>query len=196
MSGIAHTRADGAMWRCSLYYIIFNQNTVLKRYFQFQSLFTLHHVLSYTSAIINRYHTSFFRQRLEIIKLYFVSQHKAILSKERPSEIQANHRVRLKCEEEEQQDKYSRQNRKGANFTAIVNSRKQIVDQDPTRGLARLGSRAALSFAFKFLKRAWRSGEDADLCSDILYESLDALQVMHQNKIVTLAYKNLKLLPL
>ena len=160
------------------------------------SIFVLHHVLSYTSAIINRYHTSFFRQRLEIIKLYFVSQHKAILSKEGPSEIQANHRVRLKCEEEEQKDKYSRQNRKGANFTAISNSRKQIVDQDPTRGLARLGSRAALSFAFKFLKRAWRSGEDADLCSDILYESLDALQVMHQNKIVTLAYKNLKLLPL
>ena len=127
--------------------------------------------------IINRYHTSFFRQRLEIIKLYFVSQHKAILSKEGPSEIQANQRVRLKCEEEE--DKYSRQTRKGANFTAIVNSRKQIVDQDPTRGLARLGSRAALSFAFKFLKRAWRSGEDADLCSDILYESLDALQVMN-----------------
>ena len=178
MSGIAHTRADGAMWRCSLYYIIFNQNTVLKRYFQFQSLFTLK-ILSYTSAIINRYHTSFFRQRLEIIKLYFVSQHKAILSKEGPSEIQANQRVRLKCEEEEQQDKYSRQNRKGAKFTAIVNSRKQIVDQDPTRGLARLGSRAALSFAFKFLKRAWRSGEDADLCSDILYESLDALQVMN-----------------
>ena len=119
------------------------------------------------------------------------------MSKEEPSEIQANQRVRLKCEEEEEQkDKYSRQIRKGANFTAISNSRKQIVDQDPTRGLARLGSRAALSFAFKFLKRAWRSGEDADLCSDILYESLDALQVMHQNKIVTLAYKNLKLLPL
>ena len=178
MSGIAHTGADGAMWRCSLYYIIFNQNTVLKRNFQFHSLFTFY-ASFYSSVIINRYHTSFFRQRLEIIKLYFVSQHKAILSKEGPSEIQANQRVRLKCEEEEQQDKYSRQNRKGAKFTAIVNSRKQIVDQDPTRGLARLGSRAALSFAFKFLKRAWRSGEDADLCSDILYESLDALQVMN-----------------
>ena len=97
--------------------------------------------------------------------------------------------MRSKCEEEEQKDKYSRQNCKGANFRAIVSSRKQIVDQDPTRGLARLGSRAALSFASKFLKRAWRSGDDADLCSDILYESLDALQVMHQNKIVTLAYK-------
>ena len=36
------------------------------------------------------------------------------------------------------------------------------------QGLARLGSRTALSFAFAFLRRAWRSGEDADLCSDLL----------------------------
>ena len=28
-----------------------------------------------------------------------------------------------------------------------------------THGLAKLGSRAALSFAFAFLRRAWRSGE-------------------------------------
>ena len=37
-----------------------------------------------------------------------------------------------------------------------------------TVGLARVGSRAALSFAFAFLRRAWRSGEDADLCSELL----------------------------
>lgn len=43
-------------------------------------------------------------------------------------------------------------------------------------GLARVGSRAALSFAFAFLRRAWRSGEDSDLCSELLHESLDALQ--------------------
>ena len=36
-----------------------------------------------------------------------------------------------------------------------------------TEGLARLGSRAALSFAFAFLRRAWRSGEDGDLCTDL-----------------------------
>ena len=45
-------------------------------------------------------------------------------------------------------------------------------------GLARVGSRAALSFAFAFLRRAWRQGEDADLCSDLLAESLDALQAL------------------
>ena len=37
-----------------------------------------------------------------------------------------------------------------------------------TMSLARVGSRAALSFAFAFLRRAWRSGEDSDLCSDLL----------------------------
>ena len=42
-------------------------------------------------------------------------------------------------------------------------------------GLARLGSRAALSFAFAFLRRAWRNGEDSDLCTDLLQETLEAL---------------------
>ena len=37
-----------------------------------------------------------------------------------------------------------------------------------SQGLARLGSRAALSFAFAFLRRAWRSGEDSDLCTELL----------------------------
>uniref|UniRef100_A0AAY4E4J6 E3 ubiquitin-protein ligase HERC2 n=1 Tax=Denticeps clupeoides TaxID=299321 RepID=A0AAY4E4J6_9TELE len=45
-------------------------------------------------------------------------------------------------------------------------------------GLARVGSRAALSFAFAFLRRAWRSGDDADLCSELLQESLDALRAL------------------
>ena len=47
-----------------------------------------------------------------------------------------------------------------------------------TTGLARVGTRAALSFAFAFLRRAWRSGEDADLCSELLKESLDALRAL------------------
>ena len=47
-------------------------------------------------------------------------------------------------------------------------------------GLARVGSRAALSFAFAFLRRAWRSGEDADLCSELLQESLEALQSLQE----------------
>ncbi|XP_073987726.1 E3 ubiquitin-protein ligase HERC2 isoform X1 [Rhodnius prolixus] len=43
-------------------------------------------------------------------------------------------------------------------------------------GLAKVGTRAALNFSFAFLRRAWRSGEDADLCTEILQESLEALQ--------------------
>ncbi|XP_023713900.1 E3 ubiquitin-protein ligase HERC2 [Cryptotermes secundus] len=45
-----------------------------------------------------------------------------------------------------------------------------------TISLAKVGSRAALNFSFAFLRRAWRSGEDADLCSELLNESLQALQ--------------------
>ena len=45
-------------------------------------------------------------------------------------------------------------------------------------GLARIGSQAALSFAFAFLRRAWRSGEDADLCTDLLTDCLHALRLL------------------
>ena len=50
-------------------------------------------------------------------------------------------------------------------------------------GLARVGSRAALSFAFAFLRRAWRSGEDADLCSELLGESLEALRSLPEGTL-------------
>ena len=52
---------------------------------------------------------------------------------------------------------------------------KLVETEKATMGLARVGSRAVLSFAFAFLRRAWRSGEDADLCSELLQESLEAL---------------------
>lgn len=42
-------------------------------------------------------------------------------------------------------------------------------------GLARLGAKTALSFAFAFLRRAWRSGEDRDLCTEVLQQALDIL---------------------
>lgn len=47
-----------------------------------------------------------------------------------------------------------------------------------TDGLALLGARTALSFAFSFLRRAWRSGEDKDLCTEVLQQALDILQDM------------------
>ena len=113
-----------------------------------------------------------------IIKHYFIAQHENILSKERNCHRKQS--FNLKNEREQSETRQRKSIRSKPNSSTIAQSRSLAVDQDPTRGLARLGSRAALSFAFKFLKRAWRSGEDADLCSDILYESLDALQVREE----------------
>ena len=45
-------------------------------------------------------------------------------------------------------------------------------------GLAHIGARAAFSFACAFLRRAWRSGEDSDLCREFLQEALEALQCL------------------
>lgn len=42
--------------------------------------------------------------------------------------------------------------------------------------MAKVGTRAALNFSFAFLRRAWRSGEDTELCSELLTEALEALQ--------------------
>ena len=51
----------------------------------------------------------------------------------------------------------------------------EIKSSAATDGLAKVGARAALSFAFAFLKRAWRSGEDSDLCSEVLQEAFEIL---------------------
>ena len=65
----------------------------------------------------------------------------------------------------------------GNNCSSAPNTKtkKPRMILDPNQGLARLGSRAALSFAFAFLRRAWRSGEDTDLCNDLLQESLEVI---------------------
>ncbi|ODN06550.1 E3 ubiquitin-protein ligase HERC2 [Orchesella cincta] len=48
--------------------------------------------------------------------------------------------------------------------------------EDPTFGLARVGYRAVFGFACSFLRRAWRTGQDTDLCTELLTEALDALR--------------------
>ena len=72
--------------------------------------------------------------------------------------------------------------KKKKNKTSNQSTRAQKTATAPSEkaalGLARVGSRAALSFAFAFLRRAWRSGEDQDLCSELLTESLEALQAL------------------
>ncbi|XP_068082847.1 E3 ubiquitin-protein ligase HERC2 [Anabrus simplex] len=60
--------------------------------------------------------------------------------------------------------------------SAIRDPRSSKPAEKATISLARVGSRAALNFSFAFLRRAWRSGEDADLCSELLTESLEALR--------------------
>ncbi|UYV60264.1 HERC2 [Cordylochernes scorpioides] len=60
---------------------------------------------------------------------------------------------------------------------------KKRPADNPTTSLARVGCRAALSFAFAFLQRAWRSGTDGDLCTDLLQESLDALRMLPEGSL-------------
>ncbi|CAH0559020.1 unnamed protein product [Brassicogethes aeneus] len=60
----------------------------------------------------------------------------------------------------------------------VLNSESVQPPLDPAMSLARVGSRAALNFSFAFLRRAWRLGEDIDLCSELLTESLEALQML------------------
>jgi len=53
----------------------------------------------------------------------------------------------------------------------LLCSYRQVKPQEAVAAsLARVGSQAALSFAFAFLRRAWKSGEDTDLCCDLLQD--------------------------
>lgn len=58
----------------------------------------------------------------------------------------------------------------------LQHSATNAAIEKATFGLARVGTRAALNFSFAFLRRAWRSGEDTELCSELLLEALEALQ--------------------
>ena len=54
--------------------------------------------------------------------------------------------------------------------------RRPLEPEHAALGLARVGTRAALNFSFAFLRRAWRSGEDMEMCSELLSEALESLQ--------------------
>ena len=47
-----------------------------------------------------------------------------------------------------------------------------------TAGLARVGAHAALSLTFAFLKRAWRYGEDSDLCAEVFQDALLTMRAL------------------
>ncbi|XP_060089857.1 E3 ubiquitin-protein ligase HERC2 isoform X3 [Heteronotia binoei] len=104
------------------------------------------------------------KQRLAILERYFIALDRAVL--------QDNVKVKWKSS--------------NIPLPAVDKKSPRPVGKG-VEGLARVGSRAALSFAFAFLRRAWRSGlthttltlgEDADLCSELLQESLDALRAL------------------
>lgn len=59
---------------------------------------------------------------------------------------------------------------------ASSSSASPAAARDGTMGLARIGTSAALNFSFAFLRRAWRSGEDIELCSELLLEALVSIQ--------------------
>ncbi|XP_037077215.1 E3 ubiquitin-protein ligase HERC2-like [Pollicipes pollicipes] len=67
--------------------------------------------------------------------------------------------------------------------STVVSGRCLGAREPPAHSLARVGSRAAMGFAIAFLRRAWRSGEDADICSDLLKESLDALRYLPEGNL-------------
>ncbi|XP_064294379.1 E3 ubiquitin-protein ligase HERC2 isoform X5 [Phalacrocorax carbo] len=95
------------------------------------------------------------KQRLVILERYFIALNRTVL--------QENVKVKWKS---------------SSIPLPVVDKKSPRPVGKGVEGLARVGSRAALSFAFAFLRRAWRSGEDADLCSELLQESLDALRAL------------------
>ena len=98
------------------------------------------------------------QQRLAVLGRYFIA-----LCREQKANNSKS--VKVKCPKKEKE--------------GVVKKRKNRADSEQASlGLARIGARAALSFAFAFLRRAWRSGEDADLCRELLDEALEALQYL------------------
>uniref|UniRef100_A0A182IU73 HECT-type E3 ubiquitin transferase n=1 Tax=Anopheles atroparvus TaxID=41427 RepID=A0A182IU73_ANOAO len=78
---------------------------------------------------------------------------------------------------------------KNASLDRTVGGGGATKDSDKaTFGLARVGTRAALNFSFAFLRRAWRSGEDVELCSELLSEALEALQSLPEASLFDTAH--------
>lgn len=99
--------------------------------------------------------------RLIIFKRYFIALHRT------PQPIEFQHGLLVRKSSTDT----------NSSKIAMKNKHKSSI-LDPAASLARVGSRAALNFSFAFLRRAWRLGEDIDLCSELLNESLEALQML------------------
>lgn len=62
------------------------------------------------------------------------------------------------------------------NFDIEAKELKLTTSEKAKLELAKIGSRTAMNFFFASLKRAWRSG-DTELCSELLNDSLEAIQM-------------------
>lgn len=116
-------------------------------------------------------------QRLTIFKRYFIALNRSSF------EHTATKKINIETNETKPQGK-------------IKSIKHPSSITNPVVGLARVGSRAALNFSFAFLRKAWRLGifililmfdayknniivgEDTDLCSELLTEALEALQLL------------------
>jgi len=49
---------------------------------------------------------------------------------------------------------------------------------------AKIGTQTALNFSFGFLVSTWRSGNNSDLCTQMLKDSLEALQCIPEDYLV------------
>lgn len=65
---------------------------------------------------------------------------------------------------------------KSLTFDYEAEQTKLTASEKAKLELAKVGSRTALNFFFASLKRAWRSG-DTDLCSDLLSDTLESIQL-------------------
>ncbi|GAB0100562.1 Probable E3 ubiquitin-protein ligase HERC2 [Sergentomyia squamirostris] len=125
------------------------QATVRRSLLNEQREISLHAAGSCLSAI-------HLRQRLLIYHRYFIA-----LSRAKPP-------IRIDA-------KTPKNEMKLQSFSSVDSTRLEIDRNILGMGLARVGTRAALNFSFAFLRRAWRSGEDTELCSELLTEALESL---------------------
>lgn len=104
------------------------------------------------------------KQRLYVYDRYFTA-----LARTKIENQNENQRKNLEIQVEQQ-----KLSKFGASSAGSIETPVKDADK-ATMGLARVGTRAALNFSFAFLRRAWRSGEDTELCSELLLEALEAL---------------------
>ncbi|XP_049295397.1 probable E3 ubiquitin-protein ligase HERC2 [Anopheles funestus] len=106
------------------------------------------------------------RQLLFVYRRYFIALQEMGMHRETEEKQHATDLATSECEAA-----------KLSKNSSLDRTAATMKDADKaTFGLARVGTRAALNFSFAFLRRAWRSGEDVELCSELLSEALEALQ--------------------